>query len=85
MRYLFAILQAMYFNGKGNRLALAQFNDTDVKEFYYTRYGDPEDPLKVQVRSINFSGKSHVFPKSVQIRGHIYLRIFNIYYITNLE
>ena len=41
----------MYFNNDGNRLAFARFNDTNVREFYYTRYGEPSDPLKVQVSS----------------------------------
>jgi len=40
--------KAMYFNNDGNRLAFARFNDTNVREFYYTRYGEPSDPLKVQ-------------------------------------
>ena len=43
--------KAMYFNNDGNRLAFARFNDTNVREFYYTRYGEPSDPLKVQVSS----------------------------------
>ena len=43
----------MYFNNDGNRLAFARFNDTNVREFYYTRYGEPSDPLKVQVSSEN--------------------------------
>ena len=43
----------MYFNNDGNRLAFARFNDTNVREFYYTRYGEPNDPLKVQVSSEN--------------------------------
>ena len=41
----------MYFNIDGNRLAFARFNDTNVREFYYTKYGEPSDPLKVQVSS----------------------------------
>ena len=45
--------KAMYFNNDGNRLAFARFNDTNVREFYYTRYGEPSDPLKVQVSSEN--------------------------------
>ena len=42
----------MYFNGQGTRMALAQFNDTEVMEFYYTKFGEPDDPLEVQVSAI---------------------------------
>ena len=57
--------KAMYFNNDGNRLAFARFNDTNVREFYYTRYGEPSDPLKVQV-----SSKNNVCKRSTFI--HIY-------------
>ena len=40
----------MYFTDSGSKLAYAKFNDEDVQEFYYTKYGSPEDPYKVQVR-----------------------------------
>ena len=33
-------------------MALAQFNDTEVMEFYYTKFGEPDDPLEVQVSTI---------------------------------
>ena len=42
--------KAMYFTDSGSKLAYAKFNDEDVQEFYYTKYGSPEDPYKVQVR-----------------------------------
>ena len=42
--------KAMYFTDSGSKLAYAKFNDQDVQEFYYTKYGSPEDPYKVQVR-----------------------------------
>merc|ERR1711963_264760 len=40
--------KAMYFNGQGTRMAFAQFNDTEVMEFYYTKFGEPDNPLEVQ-------------------------------------
>ena len=46
----------MYFNGQGTRMAFAQFNDTEVMEFYYTKFGEPDDPLEVQVSTfLHFS------------------------------
>lgn len=42
--------KAMYFTPSGSKMAFARFNDEDVQEFYYTKYGSPEDPYKVQVR-----------------------------------
>ena len=38
--------KAMYFTKTGSRMAFAQFNDTEVEEFYYTKYGDPSKPLE---------------------------------------
>ena len=43
---------AMYFNPSGSKMAFAQFNDTLVEEFLYTKYGDPSKPLTVQVSNI---------------------------------
>ena len=42
--------KAMYFSKNGLRMAFAQFNDTKVKEFYYTKYGSPSEPLENLVR-----------------------------------
>ena len=38
--------KAMYFSPNGIRMAFAQFNDTKVEEFYYTKYGSPSRPLQ---------------------------------------
>ena len=40
--------KAMYFTKSGSKIAFARFNDEDVQEFYYSKYGDPQDPYKVQ-------------------------------------
>lgn len=32
---------ALWFSPEGNRLAFAQFNDTDVDSFTYFKYGEP--------------------------------------------
>jgi hypothetical protein len=29
-------------------MAFAQFNDSLVQEFYYTKYGEPDDPYAAQ-------------------------------------
>ena len=44
--------KAMYFSSNGIRMAFAQFNDTKVEEFYYTKYGSPSDPLENLVSSV---------------------------------
>lgn len=40
--------KAMYFPASGTKVAFAQFNDTQVEEFFYTKYGDPSDPIAAQ-------------------------------------
>ena len=48
--------KAMYFTSNGTRIAFAQFNDSNVEEFYYTKYGSPSQPLKNLVTIILMFG-----------------------------
>ena len=41
--------KAMYFSSDGKNMAFAQFNDSLVDEFYYTKYGNPTNVTAVQV------------------------------------
>ncbi len=36
--------KAMYWTDSGNYLAFAKFDDSQVEEFHYTKYGNPADP-----------------------------------------
>ncbi len=41
--------RALYSSPAGSNLAFARFDDLQVEEFYYTLYGDPNDPVGSQV------------------------------------
>jgi hypothetical protein len=41
------IITVLFFKS-GSRMAFAQFNDSLVQEFYYTKYGEPDDPYAAQ-------------------------------------
>ena len=44
--------KALHSSPRGTSLAFARFDDTRVEEFYYTLYGDPDDPEGSQVRML---------------------------------
>jgi len=48
--------KAMYFSKSGGKMAYVEFNDEEVKEFVYPKYGNPEDPL------------SNRYPKNIRIK-----------------
>ena len=59
--------KAMYFTKFGKRMAFAQFNDTEVEEFYYTKFGNPKKPLEHLVSTLFSQINMHHFKSEYRI------------------
>nr|XP_019551015.2 venom dipeptidyl peptidase 4 [Aedes albopictus]XP_019551016.2 venom dipeptidyl peptidase 4 [Aedes albopictus]XP_029714807.1 venom dipeptidyl peptidase 4 [Aedes albopictus] len=70
---VFGTDSTLWFSADGSHLAMASFDDTDVKEFSYHMYGDPHDPEFQYPEEYKLR-----YPKVNTTNPTVHLRVMNL-------